>query len=34
MRLGATPAAPHVVIDNRRVATSPLEEQIAAFVAG
>jgi hypothetical protein len=34
MRLGARPAAPHTVIDNRLTATASLEDQVAALVAG
>jgi predicted kinase len=33
MRLGAEPAAPHVTVDNRLVATTALADQIAALVA-
>ena len=32
MRLGAEPAAPHHVVDNRLAAAVPLEEQVAALV--
>ncbi len=32
MRLGAAPAAPHYVVDNRLAAAVPLDEQVAAFV--
>lgn len=34
MRLGARPAAPHVAIDNRLTSPVPLEDQVAALVAG
>jgi len=34
MRLGAAPAAPHAVIDNRLTAAVPLADQVAALVAG
>jgi len=34
MRLDTEPAVPHVAIDNRLTATSPLEDQIARLVAG
>jgi predicted kinase len=33
MRLGAEPAAPHAVIDNRLTSPTPLEAQVAALVA-
>jgi predicted kinase len=33
MRLGAEPAAPHAVIDNRLTSGAPLEAQVAALVA-
>jgi predicted kinase len=33
MRLDEPPAVPHAVIDNRRTAAAPLEEQVAALVA-
>jgi hypothetical protein len=33
MQLGAGPAAPHVVIDNRLTAAAPLAEQVAAVVS-
>ena len=32
MRLGAEPAAPHVTVDNRQIATAPLADQVAALV--
>jgi predicted kinase len=32
MRLGAEPAAPHAVVDNRLSSTAPLEAQVAALV--
>jgi hypothetical protein len=32
MRLGCEPAAPHVTVDNRLTAATPLEDQIAALV--
>jgi predicted kinase len=32
MRLGAEPAAPHAVVDNRLSATAPLETQVATLV--
>ena len=34
MRPDDPPAAPHIVIDNRRTAAAPLEDQIASLVAG
>jgi predicted kinase len=34
MRLGAGPAAPHVVIDNRLTAAATLADQVAALLAG
>ena len=34
MRLGSRPAAPHVVIDNRRTAAASLEDQVARLIAG
>jgi predicted kinase len=33
MRLDSEPAAPHVVIDNRRTAQAPLEDQIVRLIA-
>jgi len=33
MRLGAEPAAPHLTVDNRLVATTPLPDQVAALVS-
>ena len=33
MRLNATPAVPHAVIDNRLTAGTPLEDQLAALIA-
>jgi len=33
MRLDSRPAAPHVVIDNRRTATASLEDQVARLIA-
>ncbi len=32
MRLGATPAAPHVTVDNRLTTTAPLDDQITALL--
>jgi predicted kinase len=34
MRLDSRPAAPHLVIDNRRTATASLEDQVAGLIAG
>jgi len=34
MRLGAEPAAPHVVIDNRLTAAAAIEDQVATLTAG
>jgi predicted kinase len=34
MRLDSRPAAPHVIIDNRRTATTSLEDQVARLVTG
>jgi predicted kinase len=34
MRLDARPAAPHVIIDNRRTSAATLEDQVAALVTG
>jgi len=34
MRLDARPAAPHTEIDNRLTAALPLDDQIAALLAG
>jgi predicted kinase len=34
MRLNDPPAAPHVVIDNRRTAAATLEDQVASLVTG
>ncbi len=34
MRLDDRPAVPHAVVDNRRTAAVPLEEQVASLVAG
>jgi MFS family permease len=33
MRLGAEPAAPHVTVDNRLTAATPLKDQLAALLA-
>jgi hypothetical protein len=33
IRLGAEPAAPHFTVDNRLVATAPLEAQVAGLIA-
>jgi predicted kinase len=33
MRLDSEPAAPHAVIDNRRTAQAPLEDQVARLIA-
>jgi len=33
MRLGAEPAIPHLAIDNRLAATTPLPDQVAALTA-
>jgi predicted kinase len=33
MRLGAEPAAPHVTVDNRLTAATPLRDQLAALLA-
>jgi hypothetical protein len=33
MRLGAKPAAPHLVIDNRLMSAAPLEDQVGSLIA-